>query len=497
MKTIRIISRKSLLARIQANIVAEKIKEEFSNINIEFLTKETSGDIDLSTPLHQMPDPGVFTNDIREELLKNKADIAVHSWKDLPVELQKGTEIVTTLKREDPRDLLIFKKSSIEKKKINIFTSSPRRKENLSNFLPDFLSWKPKKINFIDVRGNIQTRISKLFDSKEDGLAIALAAMKRLLTSPQFIEEETHLLNFLQDSKWMIIPLSENPAAPAQGALAVEIASNNHELKYLMYKIGDEKTFNLVNKEREILKKYGGGCHQKIGVTILNSKKGEILNLKGETEEGKKISESSFIPVPTLKNNLNSIESFFPLNTSSSQIFDRKPLTDVVENVSRIKDSGIFVSRGNVLENIKTISKTNIVWTSGVETWKKLASEGIWVNGTSDSMGENENPPIGLFGKVKWFKLSHLDAKEEKLELLPTYQLVPKKLPKDIEKNSHYFWMSVSSFKLVLKKFPSIENANHACGMGKTFDEINQLIPGKVYPYQNYQDWLDKIRRAK
>ena len=100
MKTIRIISRKSLLARIQANIVAEKIKEEFSNINIEFLTKETSGDIDLSTPLHQMPDPGVFTNDIREELLKHKADIAVHSWKDLPVELQEGTEIVTTLKKK-------------------------------------------------------------------------------------------------------------------------------------------------------------------------------------------------------------------------------------------------------------------------------------------------------------------------------------------------------------------------------------------------------------
>ena len=231
--------------------------------------------------------------------------------------------------------------------------------------------------------------------------------------------------------------------------------------------------------------------------TILNSKKGEILNLKGETEEGKKISESSFIPVSTLKNNLRNIESFFPLNTSSSQIFDRTPLSNVEENISRIKDAGIFVSRGNVLENIKTISKTNIVWTSGVETWKKLASEGIWVNGTSDSMGENENPPIGLFGKVKWFKLSHLDAKEKKLELLPTYQLVPKKLPKDIEKNSHYFWMSASSFKLVLKKFPSIENANHACGMGKTFDEINQLIPGKVYPYQNYQDWLDKIRRAK
>ena len=95
MKTIRIISRKSLLAKIQANIVAEKIREAFPSTAIEFLTKETSGDIDLSTPLHQMPDPGVFTNDIREELLKNKADLAVHSWKDLPVQLQEGTEIVT------------------------------------------------------------------------------------------------------------------------------------------------------------------------------------------------------------------------------------------------------------------------------------------------------------------------------------------------------------------------------------------------------------------
>ncbi len=497
MKTIRIISRKSLLAKIQANIVADKIKEEFSNINIEFLTKETSGDIDLSTPLHQMPDPGVFTNDIREELLNNKADLAVHSWKDLPVELQVGTEIVTTLKREDPRDFLILKQDSIDKEIINIFTSSPRRKENLARFLPEALSWKPKKINFIDVRGNIQTRISKLLNSNEDGLVIAFAAMKRLLSSPQFIEEELHLLNFLKESKWMILPLSENPAAPAQGALAIEIASHNFELKDLIKKIGDEATFNLVTKEREILKKYGGGCHQKIGVTILNTKKGEILNLKGETEGGDKISESSFIPVPTFKNDLNSIESFFPSNASSSQIFDRVPLTGVEEDVSNIKDSGVFVSRGNVLENIKTISETNIVWTSGVETWKKLASQGIWVNGTSDSMGENDNPPVGLFDKVKWFKLSHLDAKEDKLELLSTYQLVPKKLPKGIEKNSHYFWMSASSFKFVFNKFPSIENANHACGMGKTFDEINQLIPGKVYPYQNYQDWLDKIIRAK
>ena len=98
MKTIRIISRKSLLAQVQAQIVADKIKDKFEDIQIEFVTKETSGDIDLTTPLHQMPDAGVFTNDIRQELLSNNADLAVHSWKDLPVELLEGTEIITTLK---------------------------------------------------------------------------------------------------------------------------------------------------------------------------------------------------------------------------------------------------------------------------------------------------------------------------------------------------------------------------------------------------------------
>ena len=126
----KIISRKSTLARIQARLVADKINEKVEDFNFELITKETSGDIDLTTPLHQMPDAGVFTNDIREELLNFNADIAVHSWKDLPVEMLEGTEIFSTIEREDPRDLLFFKSTSLSKKKITIFTSSPRRKEN-------------------------------------------------------------------------------------------------------------------------------------------------------------------------------------------------------------------------------------------------------------------------------------------------------------------------------------------------------------------------------
>ena len=135
MDELKIISRKSVLARLQALEVSDVIKDKYPDIRIKFITKETKGDLDLNTPLHRMPEMGVFTSDIREELISGKADIAVHSWKDLPVELEDGTEVTATIKRADLRDVLIFKKSSLNKKKINIYTSSPRRKENLYKFL--------------------------------------------------------------------------------------------------------------------------------------------------------------------------------------------------------------------------------------------------------------------------------------------------------------------------------------------------------------------------
>ena len=135
MNELTIISRKSVLAKIQATEVSEVIKKRFPEIKINFKTKDTSGDIDLATPLHKMPEMGVFTSDIREELLSDNADIAVHSWKDLPVDLEEGTEVAATIKRADLRDVLIFKNDSLKKKKIEIFTSSPRRQENLSAFL--------------------------------------------------------------------------------------------------------------------------------------------------------------------------------------------------------------------------------------------------------------------------------------------------------------------------------------------------------------------------
>ena len=139
MKVLKIISRKSPLARIQAFLVAERISKSFPDIDILHLYKNTLGDEDLTTPLNKMPDIGVFTNDIRNDLLNEVADIAVHSWKDLPVDLEEGTEIIGTLDRADMRDMIFLKKDSIGKKGLTILSSSPRREKNLSTFLPTAL----------------------------------------------------------------------------------------------------------------------------------------------------------------------------------------------------------------------------------------------------------------------------------------------------------------------------------------------------------------------
>ena len=269
MNELTIVSRKSTLAQYQAREVSKVLKKSFPKLNIIFRTKETSGDIDLTTPLHKMPEIGVFTSDIREELISGEADLAVHSWKDLPVELEEGTEIAATISRADLRDVLIFKSDSFEKKEINIFTSSPRRQENLSKFLLKAFPFEINSLNFHDVRGNILTRVNKLKDSDLDGLVIAKAALDRLLSLES--EHANELSSFKKDLEkflWMVVPSSQNPCAPGQGALAIEVKTGNNQVIEILNKINDLDVFKDVSDERKKLKKYGGGCHQKIGVSL-------------------------------------------------------------------------------------------------------------------------------------------------------------------------------------------------------------------------------------
>ena len=499
MNELTIISRKSTLAKLQAIEVSEVIKRKFPELKIIFKTKDTSGDIDLTTPLHKMPEMGVFTSDIREELLTNKADIAVHSWKDLPVNLEEGTEVAATIKRADQRDVLIFKKSSFKNKKLEIFTSSPRRQENLSKFFKKAFPFEIDSLSFPDIRGNILTRVQKLKDSNADGLVIAKAALDRLLFSSE--KGFSELDSFKEDLNtflWMVIPCSQNPCAPGQGALAIEVKSGNKKVFELLNEINDLDVFKDVEDERKKLKKYGGGCHQKIGVSIENHPLGKITTEKGLTPDNELIDKRSFIPFKKEFSRLeNPIKDFYPKLKKDFKLFSRSKINDGVNEIKTIKNSGLYISRASSIETGTEIDLSNVIWTSGIENWFKLAKKGIWVNGTSDSLGEEQSKPESFLKEVKWFLVSHIDSQSNDKKLLATYKLVPEKDIEDLSKYSHFYWMSISSFQEALKRFPSIEKAEHSCGLGKTFDELNKLYPNKIKPFLNYEDWLEKVNEAK
>jgi hydroxymethylbilane synthase len=494
LKTLKIVSRKSPLARIQALLVAEKLTHSFPDLKIEHIYKKTLGDEDLNTPLNKMPDIGVFTNDIRNDLLNKVADIAVHSWKDLPVDLEEGTEIVGTLDRADMRDMIFLKKESIGKKDLTILSSSPRRERNLSSFLPSALPFKAQ-IKFKDVRGNIHTRLTKLIEGSEDGLVVAKAAIDRFMNniSEEFESDRKSILAMQTKLNWMVLPLSQNPCAAAQGALAIEAREEDEVVKEIIANISNNEIFDSVEIERTILKSYGGGCHQKIGVSHEILETGKLLTVKGETEDGEELSERSF------NNNkedyFHSVNdsNYFPRNKGEQRFFERKPSLDSLEALKKIKNKGIYVSRSNAIESSNLLDDSNIVWTSGVDTWKSLAQKGYWVNGTSDSLGENNSPEESLFEEISWLKVTHKDNLDKDKEVLVSYELNPLDVSERLLECDYFYWMSASSFGLAIEKYPELKDRNHACGLGQTFKFIEKVAP-QVTPFLDFDSWLEAVR---
>jgi hydroxymethylbilane synthase len=474
--------------------VAEKLTHSFPDLKIEHIYKKTLGDEDLNTPLNKMPDIGVFTNDIRNDLLNKVADIAVHSWKDLPVDLEEGTEIVGTLDRADMRDMIFLKKESIGKKDLTILSSSPRRERNLSSFLPSALPFKAQ-IKFKDVRGNIHTRLTKLIEGSEDGLVVAKAAIDRFMNniSEEFESDRKSILAMQTKLNWMVLPLSQNPCAAAQGALAIEAREEDEVVKEIIANISNNEIFDSVEIERTILKSYGGGCHQKIGVSHEILETGKLLTVKGETEDGEELSERSF------NNNkedyfhsLND-SNYFPRNKGEQRFFERKPSLDSLEALKKIKNKGIYVSRSNAIESSNLLDDSNIVWTSGVDTWKSLAQKGYWVNGTSDSLGENNSPEESLFEEISWLKVTHKDNLDKDKEVLVSYELNPLDVSERLLECEYFYWMSASSFGLAIEKYPELKDRNHACGLGQTFKFIEKVAP-QVTPFLDFDSWLEAVR---
>lgn len=292
-KTIRIGTRKSALALAQTGLVAEALKKAQPGIFTELVTRQTEGDRILHKPLLEFGGKGVFVTEFEEALLRGEIDYAVHSAKDLPMDLMEGLGIVAVPEREDPRDVLVTKKGTelSGKENIVIGTSSLRRKLQIEEIGKTM--WPSAAVLCENLRGNVQTRLSRLLEGGFDGILLAAAGLKRLGIS----EDERFDFHYFDCDTF--IP------AGGQGILAVEGRLDSGE-EALAEKIQDEEAWISLKLERKVLRLLDAGCHEPIGVYSrikekelevfgINSRQGEIkrVHLLGKVEEMEELAEAA------------------------------------------------------------------------------------------------------------------------------------------------------------------------------------------------------------
>ncbi|MBK5145491.1 hydroxymethylbilane synthase [Budviciaceae bacterium BWR-B9] len=243
--TIRIATRQSPLALWQAHYVRDRLLAFHPNLTVELVTMVTRGDIILDTPLAKVGGKGLFVKELEIAMLEGRADIAVHSMKDVPVAFPEGLGLVTICEREDPRDAFVSNLfNSLDDLPAGsiVGTSSLRRQCQLRARRPDLV--------ITDLRGNVGTRLSKLDNGQYDAIILAAAGLKRL-------KLEQRIRNFMTPE--------ESLPAVGQGAVGIECRLNDQRTRELLAPLNDAATEIRVTAERAMNARLEGGCQVPIG----------------------------------------------------------------------------------------------------------------------------------------------------------------------------------------------------------------------------------------
>ncbi len=277
-KKIYIGTRTSELAVTQSKLVGAAIQKVLSETEIEYIMKMTEGDRILNKPLLEFGGKGVFVSEFEQALLKGEIDLAVHSAKDLPMELEPGLGIVAVPEREDPRDVLITSavcEDFKSKKEIVIGTSSLRRQLQIQEIGKEMWPWASVRCE--NLRGNVPTRLGKLTDGLYDGIILAAAGIKRL-----GLEEDKRYQYHYFDCETFI-------PAGGQGILAVE-GRVEGETAELVRGIQNQEAFICLMLERKILRLLDAGCHEPIGVySRVKGDQIEVFGINRRNEQTRKI----------------------------------------------------------------------------------------------------------------------------------------------------------------------------------------------------------------
>jgi hydroxymethylbilane synthase len=500
---LRIGARRSPLARIQAQLAGAALLAQDPGLRIRYVFLEASGDRSAEPSAALVTARGGFTEDLGRLLDAGAIDLAVHSWKDLPLPARAATDVFASLPRADARDVLLIRRDRLDAcaragagagaRGLTILSSSARRRLHLERFLGWALPLRDVPVRFAPVRGDIGTRLRKLLRGDGDALVIAKAAIDRLLDADpdllgaagvpeatQLVDAQRTVREALEACRVLVLPLQACPAAPAQGALALEARRDSRWLP-LLGAVNDHDTFETVGAERALAGEVGED--EPLGVTRLRLDWGDVEFARG-VRGGEPFEHQAVhrrgpgLPPPTRA------EALWSGDLDDARELERLALPEAPRSFH--DGHGLLVARAEALPPGSAVGSHTPLWTAGLETWRRLAAAGHWVVGSDESLGETGARAIrGWFPRAgEWLKLSHEQGHDAGVAgFVPTYRL-RRSRPRPVDGRSHFFWRSGSQLRDYLAAFPGLERAWHGCGPGNTLAIARGLLdPQRLRPF--------------
>ena len=255
LKTLNIATRKSPLAMWQAEHIKSRLESLYPELEVNLVTMVTQGDKILDTPLAKIGGKGLFVKELEQALYDGRADIAVHSLKDVPMQLPEGLILGTYCKRETPTDAFVsntYDKLEDLPEGAVVGTASLRRQCQIKAFRPD--------LQIKSLRGNVQTRLSKLDAGEYDAIILATSGLKRVELSERIKQE---------------IDIDISLPAVGQGALAIECRSDDEAVLELLKPLNDGQARIRLKAERALNRRLEGGCQVPIAAYAVIEKDSE------------------------------------------------------------------------------------------------------------------------------------------------------------------------------------------------------------------------------
>jgi hydroxymethylbilane synthase len=494
-RALKLGTRRSLLARAQSAAIARQLEQRHPGLTVQLVGIETRGDRILDAPLASVEGKEFFTDELDAALLAGQVDFTVHSYKDLSLERSARLLLAAVPQREQPHDIAVFAADVPERvaagHELLIGSSSPRR----ASFVPEFLQRVlPRRaadrrtlgrVRLVDLRGNVDSRLRRLHEPRGaarqlDGIVLAFSGLARLWADAAGKQLLRELFSPLPR---MLLPLSQCPAAPAQGALAIECRHDDLDTAALLRALDHAPTRTAAGIERALLAERGGGCHQRFGATQIELPGlGALLYLR----DGPDAVQLRWTPETALETPSGSVKTWDGSRAERPGI-ELIPSAAAHSAERLASASAVFIAHRRALPegDPVQINSAAHIWVSGSDSWQGLAERGLWVEGCAEGLGflalepMLAEPLLQLPPLEQWIVLTHAEAVAgwRAGEVIATYrhrhdaagQAAFEAPPADA---THLYWSSSAQFECWKGRVAA--DARHACGPGKTYEHLRR-----------------------